>query len=125
MLRAWALVAVLLLVAPAHALTLEEAHSGSLSSVSEGFGQHEFHWANDSWIGQDKLFDHGSFAYVLAQTTEDIFRPDNATERALSFTLNMVPWFIKEVVDGYANEGASYKDFIWSGAGALLALIVH
>lgn len=103
---------------------IDDLHRADLQTVGLA-PSGNFHWARDSWIGQDKLWDHASFAFMLAQLSEDQFRPDNAAERALVLTVNMVPWLLKEVIDGYAEEGASYKDFIWSGAGALLALIIH
>ena len=115
--------AIALSTSSVSALTIEEAHVKA-EKVAEKQPA-AFRWASDGWVTQDKLWDHGSFAFVLAQLTEDVFRPDTDRGRILAFAANMGPWAIKEILDGYGLEGASYKDFVWSALGAGLALTIH
>jgi len=107
-------------------VSLHQAHVSALQDVgSTPTGSNSFHWANDGWIGQDKLFDHASFAFVLGQLCEDQYRPNTDPERGIVIALNMIPWTVKEILDGYGDEGASYKDWLWSAAGCVAALTIH
>lgn len=92
-----------------------------------------FRIADDAWIGQDKILDHFAVALVLAAVADRVTHAETGAAERRVFLWSGAFWFGNEVKDAVlpyekvgwvGGDGFSYKDLLWSLAGAGLALTV-
>lgn len=92
-----------------------------------------FRVAHDPWIGRDKVVDHALTAFVLAAAVDGLTHAHSQDAEMRVFWWNAGFWTGNELKDAVlpwekagwiGGDGFSYKDLLWSLAGAGLALTV-
>jgi len=118
---------LLCLSAPAHALTIEQAHTLALPRAHMA----EFHFARDGWIGYDKVVEHGVIPFLATIAVDRITHAESRDAEFRVFVWMSLAYLANEIKDGFGGwekshllgDGFSIKDQTWAEAAIIAALL--